>query len=90
LISLFFNLIEKKKNPKCIFVAKLNKKQHSPREDGFHFSSNKFMNFFDEKIMIIRKQITDSLNLLISPKLSFPESAQQCQDLGSKEMLMFF
>ena len=39
-------------------VAKLTKKQHSPREDGFHFSSNKIMNIFEEKI--IRKQITDS------------------------------
>jgi hypothetical protein len=43
------------------------------------------MNFFEEKIMIIRKQITDSsLNLRISPKLSCPESAQLCQDLGSR------
>ena len=55
--------------------AKLTKKKHSPREDGFHFSSDKFMNFFDDKIMIIRKQITDSsLNLRISPKLSCPVS----------------
>ena len=50
--SYFSNLIEENKNnPKCIFDtdAKLTKKQHSPREDGFNFSSDKFMNFFDEK-----------------------------------------
>jgi hypothetical protein len=71
-------------------VAKLTKKQHSPREDYFHFSSDKFMNLFDEKIMIIRKKITDSsLNLCISPELSCPESAQHCQDLGSRETLKF-
>ena len=83
------NLIEENKNnPTFIFdtVAKLTKKQHSPREDGFHFSSDKLMNFIDENIMIIRKKITDSsLNLHISPKLSCPESAQHCQDLGSRE-----
>jgi hypothetical protein len=47
--SYFFNLIEENKNnPKCIFdtVAKLTKKQHSTREDGFYFSSDGFMNFF--------------------------------------------
>ena len=50
-------------------------------EDDFHFSNNKFMNFFEEKIMIIRKQITDSsLNLCISPKLSC-----HCQDQGLRE-----
>jgi hypothetical protein len=43
-------------------VAKLTKKEHSPREYGLHFSNVEFMNF-DEKIMIIRKQIRDSLNL---------------------------
>uniref|UniRef100_A0A673Y2W3 Reverse transcriptase domain-containing protein n=1 Tax=Salmo trutta TaxID=8032 RepID=A0A673Y2W3_SALTR len=60
-------------------------------EDGFHFSSNKFMNFFEEKIMIIRKQITDSsLNLGIPPGLHCPESAQLCQDLGSREILKCF
>uniref|UniRef100_A0A674E7E7 Reverse transcriptase domain-containing protein n=1 Tax=Salmo trutta TaxID=8032 RepID=A0A674E7E7_SALTR len=60
-------------------------------EDGFHFSSNKCMNFFEEKIMIIRKQITDSsLNLRIPPKLHCPESAQLCQDLGSREILKCF
>ena len=49
------------------------------------------MNFFDEKIMIIRKQTTDSsLNLRISPKLSCPESAQHCQNLESRETLKFF
>uniref|UniRef100_A0A8C7JQC6 Reverse transcriptase domain-containing protein n=1 Tax=Oncorhynchus kisutch TaxID=8019 RepID=A0A8C7JQC6_ONCKI len=65
--------------------------QHSPREDDFHFSSDKFMNFFEEKIMIIRKQITDSsLNLRIPPNLSCPESAQLCQDLGSRETLKCF
>ena len=61
--SYFSNLIdENKNNRKCIFgtVAKRTKKQHSPREDGFHFNSKKFMNFFKEMIMIIRKQITDS------------------------------
>uniref|UniRef100_A0A8C7J2W3 Reverse transcriptase domain-containing protein n=1 Tax=Oncorhynchus kisutch TaxID=8019 RepID=A0A8C7J2W3_ONCKI len=46
---------------------------------------------FEEKIMIIRKQITDSsLNLRIPSKLSCPESAQLCQDLGSRETLKFF
>lgn len=50
---------------------KLTIKQHSPGQDGFHFSSDKFMNFFDKKIMIIRKKITDSsLYLRIPPKLS--------------------
>uniref|UniRef100_A0A8C7FS31 Reverse transcriptase domain-containing protein n=1 Tax=Oncorhynchus kisutch TaxID=8019 RepID=A0A8C7FS31_ONCKI len=92
--SYFSNLIEENKNnPKFLFdtVAKLTKKQHSPREDGFHFSSDKFMNFFEEKIMIIRKQITDSsLNLHIPSKLSCPESAQLCQDLGSRETLKCF
>jgi hypothetical protein len=61
--SYFSNLIEENKNnPKLNFytVAKLTKKQHSPRDDGFHFSSDKFTNVFDEKNMIIRKQITDS------------------------------
>ena len=72
-------------------VAKLTKKQYFPREDGFHFSSNKFMNFFEEQIMIIRKQITDSsLNLRIPSKLNCPESAQLCQDLGSRETLKCF
>ena len=65
----FSNLIkENKNNPTFIFdtVAKLTKKQHSPREDGFHFSSDEFIHFFNEKIMIVRKQITDSsLNLHI-------------------------
>uniref|UniRef100_A0A8K9ULD5 Reverse transcriptase domain-containing protein n=1 Tax=Oncorhynchus mykiss TaxID=8022 RepID=A0A8K9ULD5_ONCMY len=92
--SYFSNLIEENKNnPKFLFdtVAKLTKKQHSPREDDFHFSSDKFMNFFEEKIMIIRKQITDSsLNLRIPSKLSCPESAQLCQDLGSRETLKCF
>uniref|UniRef100_A0A8C7RA04 Reverse transcriptase domain-containing protein n=1 Tax=Oncorhynchus mykiss TaxID=8022 RepID=A0A8C7RA04_ONCMY len=42
-------------------------------------------------IMIIRKQITDSsLNLRIPSKLSCPESAQLCQDLGSRETLKCF
>jgi hypothetical protein len=37
------------------------------------------MNFFEKKIMIIRKQIMDSsINLRISPKTSCPESAQHC------------
>ena len=38
-------LQENKNNPKCIFdsVAKLTKKQHSLREDGFHFSSDEFV-----------------------------------------------
>ena len=41
--------------------------------------------------MIIRKQITDSsLNLRIPPNLSCPESAQLCQDLGSRETLKVF
>lgn len=41
--------------------------------------------------MIIRKQITDSsLNLRIPPNLSCPESAQLCQDLGSRETLKCF
>ena len=41
--------------------------------------------------MIIRKQITDSsLNLCISPKLSCPESAQHCHDLGSMKTLKLF
>uniref|UniRef100_A0A4W5KMC5 Reverse transcriptase domain-containing protein n=1 Tax=Hucho hucho TaxID=62062 RepID=A0A4W5KMC5_9TELE len=92
--SYFSKLIEENKNnPKFIFdtVAKLTKKQHSPREDGFHFSIDKFINFFDKKIMIIRKQITDSsLNLRIPPKLSCPESAQLCQDIESRETLKFF
>ena len=92
--SYFSNLIEENKNnPKFLFdtVAKLTKKQHSPREDGFHFSSDKFINFFEEKIIIIRKQITDSsLNLLIPSKLSCPESTQLCQDLGSRETLKCF
>ena len=92
--SYFSNLNEENKNnQKCIFdtVAKLTKKQHSPREVGFHFSSKKFMNFFEEKIMIIGKQITDSsLNLRIPSKLSCPESAQLCQDLGSRETLKCF
>ena len=92
--SYFSNLIEENKNnPKFLFdtVANLTKKQHSPREDGFHFSSDKFMNFFEEKIMNIRKQITDSsLNLRIPPNLSCPESAQLCQDLGSRETLKCF
>uniref|UniRef100_A0A8C7IIF3 Reverse transcriptase domain-containing protein n=1 Tax=Oncorhynchus kisutch TaxID=8019 RepID=A0A8C7IIF3_ONCKI len=49
------------------------------------------MNFFEEKIMIIRKQITDSsLNLRIPSKLSCPESAQLSQDLGSRETLKCF
>jgi hypothetical protein len=78
--SHFSNLIEEnKKNPKCILdiVTKLTKKQHSPRDDGFHFSSDKFINLFDKKIMIIRKLITDSSLILgISPKISCPESAQ--------------
>jgi hypothetical protein len=54
--SYFSNLLEENKNnPKFIFdtVAKLIKKQHSSREDGFHFRSDKFMNFFEKKIMII-------------------------------------
>ena len=92
--SYFSNLIEENKNnPKFIFdtVAKLTKKQPSQMEDGFHFSSNTFMNFFEEKIMIIRKQITDSsLNLGIPPKLHCPESTQLCQDLGSREILKCF
>jgi hypothetical protein len=61
--SNFSNLIEENKNnPKSIFdtVAKLTIKQHSTRENGFHFSSDTFMNFFNEKIMIIR-------NLLRTP-----------------------
>uniref|UniRef100_A0A8C7PYQ5 Reverse transcriptase domain-containing protein n=1 Tax=Oncorhynchus mykiss TaxID=8022 RepID=A0A8C7PYQ5_ONCMY len=42
-------------------------------------------------IMIIRKQITDSsLNLRILSKLSCPESAQLCQDLGLRETLKCF
>ena len=94
IIRFFSNLIEQNKNnPTFILdtVAKLTKRQHSPREDGFHFSSDKFMNFFEEKIMIIRKQITDSsLNLRIPPKLSCSESAQLCQDLGSRETLKCF
>jgi hypothetical protein len=66
-------------------VTNLTKK-HSPRKDGFHFSSDKLIYFFDENIMIIRKQIMDSsLNLRISPKLSCPESAQHYQDLGYRE-----
>ena len=49
------------------------------------------MNFVDKKIIIIRKQITDlSLNLHIYPKLSCPESAQNCQDLGSMEKIKFW
>uniref|UniRef100_A0A8C7QNK4 Reverse transcriptase domain-containing protein n=1 Tax=Oncorhynchus mykiss TaxID=8022 RepID=A0A8C7QNK4_ONCMY len=49
------------------------------------------MNFFEEKIMIIRKQITDSsLNLHIPPNLSCPESTQLCQDPGSRETLKCF
>ena len=92
--SYFSNLIEENRNnQKLIFdtVAKLTKKHHSLSEDGFHFSSNKFMNFFEEKIMIMRKQITDSsLNLRIPPKLSCPESAQLCQDLGSRETVKCF
>ena len=41
--------------------------------------------------MIIRKQITNSsLNLRIPQKLSCPESAQLCQDLGSRETLKCF
>ena len=41
--------------------------------------------------MIMRKQITDSsLNLSIPSKLSCPESAQLCQDLGSRETLKCF
>uniref|UniRef100_A0A8K9WUB6 Reverse transcriptase domain-containing protein n=1 Tax=Oncorhynchus mykiss TaxID=8022 RepID=A0A8K9WUB6_ONCMY len=49
------------------------------------------MNFFEEKIMIIRKEITDSsLNLCIPSKLSCPESAQLCQDLGSRETFKCF
>ena len=41
--------------------------------------------------MIIRKQITDySLNLRVPSKLSCPESAQLCQDLGSRETLKWF
>ena len=49
------------------------------------------MNFFEEKIMIIRKQMTDSsLNLHIPSKLSCPESAQLCQDLESRETLECF
>ena len=72
-------------------VAKLTKKQHSPREDGFHSSSDIFMNFSEEKIMIIRKQMMDSsLNLSIPPKLSGPESTQLCQDLGSRQTLKCF
>jgi 3'-phosphoadenosine 5'-phosphosulfate sulfotransferase (PAPS reductase)/FAD synthetase len=38
--SYFYNLIEESKNnPKCIFdtVTKVTKKQHTPREDEFHF-----------------------------------------------------
>jgi hypothetical protein len=92
--SYFSNLIEENKNnphQKCGTVAKLTKKHHSPRKDGFHFSSDELINFFDEKIMIIRKQITDSsLNLRISQKLSCSESAQFCQDLGSMDTLKFF
>ena len=92
--SYFSNLIdENKNNPKCIFdtVAKLTKKQPSPREGVVHFSSDTFMNFFEENIMIIRKQITDSsLNLSIPPKLSSSESAELCQDLGSRETLKCF
>jgi hypothetical protein len=57
----------------------------------FQFNRDKFMYIFEEKIMIIRKQITDSsLNLRIPPKLSCPESAQLCQDLGSRETLKCF
>ena len=93
LILLFSNLIEENKNnPKYIFdtIAKITKKQQSPRKDGFHFSSDKFMNFFDEKIMIIRTPSMDSsLNLRIYPKLTCPESAQHSQDLASRETLTF-
>jgi hypothetical protein len=63
LSSYFSNLIEEiENNPKFIFdtVAKLTKKQYSLREDGFHFSSDKFINFFVENIMIMRKKMTDS------------------------------
>jgi hypothetical protein len=38
-------------------VSKLTKNNNSPRKDGFHFSSYKFINFFDEKMMIIKKLI---------------------------------
>ena len=79
--SYFSNLIEENKNnPEFLFdtVAKLTKKQHSPREDGFHFSRNKFMNFFEEKIMIIRNQITDSIYVFLqsSVVLSLHNSAR--------------
>jgi hypothetical protein len=46
----FSNLIEENKNnPKCIFdtVTKVTKKQHTPREDVFHFISDEFLNFYD-------------------------------------------
>ena len=55
--SYFSNLNEEhNNNTKFVFdtVAKLTKKQHSPREDGFHLSSYKFMNFFEEKMIITK------------------------------------
>ena len=73
-----------------MYFAKLTKSSILQREDGFHFSSDKFMNFFEEKIMIIRKLSDSSLNLGIPSKLSCPESVQLCQGLGSRETLKCF
>jgi hypothetical protein len=39
--------------------------------------------------MMIRKQITYSLNIRISPKLCFPKSSKNCQDLVSMETHFF-
>ena len=62
LIILFFQLNwGKEEQSKIYFVAKLNKNQHSPREDGFHFSSDKFIIFFEEKIMIIWSKLQTPL-----------------------------
>jgi hypothetical protein len=50
----FYTLIEENNYPKCILIRMKSyvcKKQHSPSEDGLHFRSDEFVNFFNEEIM---------------------------------------
>ncbi|KAJ7986671.1 hypothetical protein DPEC_G00342300 [Dallia pectoralis] len=88
------NLIDtNKNNPKFLFdtIAKLTKKQCLTNEVGLHFSCDEFMNYFDEKIINIRKEIANcTLNCLSSQKLCCTESPQSCPDLVSMATLESF
>ncbi|KAJ8003020.1 hypothetical protein DPEC_G00165030, partial [Dallia pectoralis] len=88
------NLIDtNKNNPKFLFdtIAKLTKKQCLTNEVGLHFSCDEFMNYFDEKIMNIRKEIANcTLNCLSSQKLCCTVSPQSCPDLVSMATLESF